>query len=491
MSVASFRTYGFEQPLGTDRVRYSSLLSQYLKTAAARELEARGYRPDPAPDFLVNFNVQTTEKLKASSTPSSPAYGGYYGYRRGYYGAWPGYETTTVTQYTEGTLSIDVVNVARKQLVWEGTVVGRLRDGGRPLDDASTLGDVAVISTSVQNRNIGLRLNSLRGGLGGGISVSGLSLAIKGDSVPLGSMLTGLLGGGASADPSRAFGKLGLFVNGQGSFGDQGTTLQSPGYDFSTAGLTAGADCRFTDNVVVGAAFGYLRTKIDRAGTVSDSSINGYSLSVYGTYYIKDQFYVDSILTYGRNDYGIDRRSERLASSGSGTTVDRITASTDGDQFSASASGGYDFRTGGLSFGPTGRVTYIRVHIDGFSEHGPVGSNAARIQDQTVESLTTALGGQATYAISTAWAVLLPLVSAEWEHELKGDRRVLAGRLVSSPATLLTAQASAPDRNYFNLGVGVTATFPRGISAFVHYEEQLGRAHFTNHSFTGGVRFAF
>ena len=374
------------------------------------------------------------------------------------------------------------------------TVAGRLRGGGpagNPVNEALTLGDVAVISTSVQNRNIGLRLNSLRGGLGGGISVSGLSLAIKGDSVPLGSMLTGLLGGGASADPSRAFGKLGLFVNGQGSFGDQGTTLQTPGFDFSTAGLTAGADYRFTDNVVVGAAFGYLRTKIDRAGIVSDSSINGYSLSVYGTYYIKDELYVDSILTYGRNDYGIDRRSERLASSGSGTTVDRITASTDGDQFSASASGGYDFRTGGFSFGPTGRVTYIRVHIDGFSEHGPVGSNAARIQDQTVESLTTALGGQATYAISTAWAVLLPLVSAEWEHEFKGDRRVLAGSLVSGPATLLTAQTSAPDRNYFNLGVGVTATFPRGVSAFVHYEEQLGRAHFTNHSFTGGVRFEF
>ena len=375
------------------------------------------------------------------------------------------------------------------------TITGRLLGGGtagNPLVDGATLGDVAVISTSVQNRNIGLRLNSLRGGLGGGASLSGLSLTVKGESVPMASVLAGLLsGGGASADPSKAFGRLGIFANGQGSFGDQATTSLTPGYDFYTAGLTMGADYRFTDQIIFGAALGYLRTKIDRASTVSDSTINGYSLSAYGTYYIKDRFYVDGILTYGRNDYSLDRQSERQADSGSGTTIDRITARTDGDQFSASASGGYDFSAGGLTFGPNGRVTYVHVHIGGYAERGPAGSNAAKIPDQTIESLTTAFGAQATYAISTSRGVLLPLVRAEWEHELRGDSRVLRGSLVSNSATQLTAQTSAPDRDYFNVGGGVTATLPRGISAFVYYEESLGRSNFTNHSFTGGMRFEF
>ena len=374
------------------------------------------------------------------------------------------------------------------------TVIGTRLEGGargRPVDDALTLGSVAVLSTSVQNRNIGLRLNSLRSGLGGGVSVSGLSLAIKGEPVPIPSVLAGMLGGGASADRSTALGRLGIFANGQGSFGDQATTPRAEGYDFYTAGLTMGADYRLTDQIILGAALGYLRTKIDRLSTVSDSSIDGYSLSAYGTYYIKDRFYVDSILTYGRNDYSIDRQSERLSSSGSGTSLDRITARTDGDQLSASASGGYDFTAGGLTFGPSGRATYIRVHIDGYSERGPAASNAARIPDQTVESLTTAFGAQATYAISTPWGVLLPLVRAEWEHEFKGNSRVLTASLVSNPATLLSARTSAPDRDYFNAGVGMSATFSRGVSAFVHFEETLGRLNFTNHSFTGGMRFEF
>ncbi len=127
IDLAAFRTYDFEPQLGTDRPGYTSLLSQYLKTATSRELEARGYRRGDDPDLLVNFYVRTKEKVQTTTTPSGPSYGGYYGYRRGYYDVWGGYETRT-TQYTEGTLNIDIVDARRRQLVWEGVAVGRVRE---------------------------------------------------------------------------------------------------------------------------------------------------------------------------------------------------------------------------------------------------------------------------------------------------------------------------------------------------------------------------
>lgn len=129
-NFAAYRTYNFEVPLGTDKPGYSSLLSQYLRTATARELEARGYQRSDTPDLLINFNVQTKDKIQTTTTPSGPAYGGYYGYRSGYYGVWNGYDTQ-VTQYTEGTLTVDVVDAARKQLAWDGTAVGRVREKDR------------------------------------------------------------------------------------------------------------------------------------------------------------------------------------------------------------------------------------------------------------------------------------------------------------------------------------------------------------------------
>jgi hypothetical protein len=126
---ASYRTFAFSTPLGTDSPQYSSMLSTFLKDATRRELESRGYRyVESDPDLLVNFYVKTKEKITSTSVPTGPAYGaGYYGYRGMNYGVWTGYETQ-VSQYTEGTLNIDLVDTRQKRLVWEGVAVGRVRD---------------------------------------------------------------------------------------------------------------------------------------------------------------------------------------------------------------------------------------------------------------------------------------------------------------------------------------------------------------------------
>jgi hypothetical protein len=124
----SFRTYNYEQNLGTDQqAEYRSVLSQFMMNAVDREMQARGYIKDDNPDLTINFNLSQQEKIRATSSPSV---GGYYGYRG--YRAYGGYDTT-VTQYTEGTLNIDIIDNTRteKQLVWEGIAVGRMSDKAR------------------------------------------------------------------------------------------------------------------------------------------------------------------------------------------------------------------------------------------------------------------------------------------------------------------------------------------------------------------------
>ncbi len=125
---SGYRTYDFEDELGTDRSGYSSLLSQYLKNAVSREMETRGYSLSDNPDLFVNFYLLSQDKIKTTQTPSSS--GAYYGYRGGRYNTWGGYSgtETRVTQYTEGTLNIDLVEAKRDQLVWEGTLVGKITE---------------------------------------------------------------------------------------------------------------------------------------------------------------------------------------------------------------------------------------------------------------------------------------------------------------------------------------------------------------------------
>ena len=129
---SAYSTYAFQPTLGTDRPKYTSLLSQYLKIAVRRELNARGYREvDDDAQLLINFYSQTKEKIRSTSMPT---WGGYYGYRP--YGTWGGYAgyETEIRQYTEGTLTIDIVDVEREQLVWEGTLVDRI-----PGDEAANV----------------------------------------------------------------------------------------------------------------------------------------------------------------------------------------------------------------------------------------------------------------------------------------------------------------------------------------------------------------
>ena len=71
--------------------------------------------------MVVNFYLNTEEKIDSYSVPTA----GYYGYRSAYYGAWGGYETH-VYQYTVGTLSVDLVDPVRKTLIWEGVAEGEL-----------------------------------------------------------------------------------------------------------------------------------------------------------------------------------------------------------------------------------------------------------------------------------------------------------------------------------------------------------------------------
>jgi len=143
-----YKTFGFASPLGTDRGGYQSVVSQHLKAATQREMEARGMRLDAnAPELLVNFSATLSDKLRVTTAPTmATGVGmgrGYYGYRTGMYTAWPMYaDQTVVTQYKEGTLNIDVVDAARKQLVWESVVSDSVSQ--KMLDNVQAAIDAAV-----------------------------------------------------------------------------------------------------------------------------------------------------------------------------------------------------------------------------------------------------------------------------------------------------------------------------------------------------------
>lgn len=121
----SYRTFGFFDEVSGTAPAYSSFIAQYLKNAVAREMQARGLARAENPDLLVNFNLVTKDRLQVTQSPDA-----FYGYRHGYrWGGAMAYGTTTdVSSYTEGTLSVDVIDRSKMQLVWDATAIGRVKD---------------------------------------------------------------------------------------------------------------------------------------------------------------------------------------------------------------------------------------------------------------------------------------------------------------------------------------------------------------------------
>ena len=130
-SITNYQTFGFLQPLSSDRGNMRSLISTHLIEAATRELEMSGLRfSDSNPDLLVNFMVSTRETIQSRPSTSVGVHHG-----RGRYGTWGGYNmsmsTTEIVQRTEGTIDVDIIDASRNQLVWEGAAAGRVTDSTR------------------------------------------------------------------------------------------------------------------------------------------------------------------------------------------------------------------------------------------------------------------------------------------------------------------------------------------------------------------------
>jgi outer membrane autotransporter protein len=295
-------------------------------------------------------------------------------------------------------------------------------------------------------------------------------------------------GGGAAADASSAWGG---FLNVNYNTGDRSQTSRQFGFDFDSWGVTGGVDHRFNPDIVAGAALTYDHNKADYEFGLGDVKGDGVSLSLYGSW-TNGPWYFDGHVSYSWIDYDTRRNIVVPTFTSVPGINTSATGSTKGTQGTISVGVGYDWKTQGMTVTPYGRVGYLHLDIDSFTESENISSLGLDINGQSMNSLQTALGVRASGVISTSYGVLGPYAGVEWNHEFEDNSRNITAAYTFDPfRTFFVIPTDGPDRDFFTLSLGISAQFARGIAGFFSVQSVQGLSHVTNTGFTLGIRGEF
>jgi outer membrane autotransporter protein len=269
----------------------------------------------------------------------------------------------------------------------------------------------------------------------------------------------------------------GVFVTGLGEFTNIGNTATAAGFDLRTGGVTLGADYRFGSNFAVGLVGGYAHTDVGLARG-GDLEVNGGKFGLYATAFGRG-FYLDGSVLGGYSGY--DSRRTALLGQARG--------STEGGDLNVLVAGGYDYKMGGLTVGPTAGFQYTWVGIDSFTEHGSLAP--LHIDDQHAESKRTSLGGKATYDWKVGGVLVKPEVSAAWQHEFGQTQYAVVSSFASGAGTGFGVTGPSVGHDSLLLGAGVSMLWSDRLATYIYYDGELGRANYESNSVSAGVRITF
>jgi len=341
----------------------------------------------------------------------------------------------------------------------------------------SSMNATTVSLGKIQASNIGQRLLNIRAGSTGfsssGFGITGGMAFDEGFAGPNGSE-------GKAAPPAfvpTPENRWGVFVTGTGEFTNVDSTSNAAGYDVDTGGITVGVDYRLTPNFVIGLDGSYAHSNIGLNGGGS-VDVNAGSVGLYATVFANN-FYLDAAVSGGPNGYDTLRTALQGSASGN----------TDGANANVLVAGGYDWKRGDFSIGPTAAFQFSYVSINGFTETGSLAP--LKFRDQSYESERTIFGAKASYNWKIGKVALIPQVSAGWVHEYGSVAYAVVANFANGAGNSFTVDGPEIGRDGVLVDAGMSMLWSDRVSTYIYYDGELARTNYDSHTVTGGIRISF
>jgi len=277
-------------------------------------------------------------------------------------------------------------------------------------------------------------------------------------------------------------GGLSVWTGGAVNFGKMQPGSSDDGIDFTTSGLSMGADKQVTEKLALGAGVGYGHDVSDIGQHTSRSTVDSYNVAFYGSYRPAESVYVDALVGYQWLSF-----DARRYVTDNGNTVH---GSRDGKQWFASFSTGYQHSTEGMMLTPYGRLDIARANLEGYTETGDA-IYSLKYQGQDVNTSTATVGVLAQWTAKRDYGTWAPQLRAEFGHDLQGSSQATMryADLLNGPSYQATLQSQS--RNHTMLGAGVALQTLHGWMLRFEYQNYLDNTSRDNQSILLGIEKKF
>lgn len=303
-------------------------------------------------------------------------------------------------------------------------------------------------------------------------------------------------GGGASADTSDSFfSRLSIFANGGFGSGEKDPTTFEDAFFYDSTEVSAGADIRLTNRIVVGVLLGHTEKRVDfnAAKSIVDGSIRGNGQSAMAYFQFEtDSAFVNLALGAQHLSLATRRRITYPSNNVDIPSIDVTSFSNTGSNaLIATLGAGYSFHWRGLTAEPYLNVTNTHTKINAFTEHSDDGFDIYT-PSQTIESLEGSVGVRTQYAILNRFGVVVPFVYAEARRQFRDNsRNIASGYAGDGGATDFNLTTDDPVKHYYVVGGGGSIVLTHGLQGFIQYVRVLDYTNYTDHTVSGGVRWEF
>jgi uncharacterized protein YhjY with autotransporter beta-barrel domain len=240
--------------------------------------------------------------------------------------------------------------------------------------------------------------------------------------------------------------------------GTQSTSGQSDN-SFRTSGLSAGIDTQILDSVKGGFAVSLSmdKTKFGTDGSYSDgTSVTG---SLYASWRVDKDIFIDAFMGYGKLDYAINRYD---SNSDSDMTADRT-----GRMFFGSLTASYDQKNGALKYAPFVGFDVMSGTLNAYTETGDATYNLG-YDSLSIRTEGLIAGFRAQYDVPMPWGTLSPTGRVQYRHALAADMTQTL-YYDSDPSTTYDYALSGFTVDTVTTSLGLKATGPTGISTMIEY----------------------